>query len=65
MPAHSNEMLLRYRRLREILERAYSHRSWNSRRIDQIADALCELERKLARLGDLTGKAVLRWPEVR
>ncbi len=59
MPVHPNELILRYRRLRQILERAYSHRSWNSRRIDRIANALCEIERQLARLGNLTGKAML------
>lgn len=60
MHAHPNELIQRYRRLRQVLERAYVHRSWNSRRIDQIANALCEIEMKLARLGSAAGRAVMR-----
>lgn len=62
MDAHPNEMIQRYRRLRQILERAYSHRPRNSRRIDLIADALCEIERRLARIGNFTAKAGLGLP---
>lgn len=64
MQLHPNELIHRYRRLRQILERAYVQKSWNSRRIDHIADALCEIERRLSRLGNLSGKSVLRGPEV-
>lgn len=60
MHAHPNELIQRYRRLRQVLERAYAHRSWNSRRIDQIANALCEIEMRLARLGSVAGRAVMR-----
>lgn len=60
MQSHPNELIRRYKRLRQILERAYAQRAWNSQRIDLIADALSEIERRLARLGNLTGKSILR-----
>ncbi len=60
MHAHPNELIQRYRRLRQILERAYAQRPWNSRRIDLIANALSEIEQNLSRLGNLTGKAIIR-----
>lgn len=65
MQAHPSELIQRYRRLRQVLERAYAHRPWNSRRIDHIADAISEIEKQLTKLGNLTGKAILRRPETR
>ncbi len=49
MSPSPKELLRRYHQLRHILERAYAQTSWNSDRIDRIADALSETEKTLWR----------------